>query len=140
VGLRVSGGGPHWRGGAEGLAAWGVAGDAAREPRAMSGWLTARVLDGWIAWGRLDAAAEDLSDATTATVATRLGFGHDLGESARIVAGGVNRSVGTAVRGVAGAEALGVSTEVFVQLDLWVDTRDGTSSSQGGHLGAATGR
>lgn len=140
AGVRASGGTEGWRVGTEVLAAWGVGGDAARMPQAASVWLTGQPLEGWIGWARFDAATEDVTNPGAASYVTRTGMGRTLGQGAQLTVGGVFRDVGPAVRGVAGADALSASTEAFVQLDVWVDTRDDTHSSRAGHGGGPTRR
>ncbi len=138
AGVRLTAGGDRWQAGAEGLGAWGVGSDATRTPRAASAWISGAPLEGWLAWVRLDASTEELTNADAASFVTRVGAGRSVADGARILAGGVLRDVGPAVRGVAGAGALAKSTEVFVQLDVWVDTHSDTKSSRAGHLPGAT--
>jgi hypothetical protein len=118
------------RGGAEVLAAWGVGGNATRTPAGASAWLVARPLAPLMIWGRLDLSTEDPGDADAATRILHAGVAHPLfpDARARLSLGVSHRAVGSAVRSVAGAEALATQAQVYAQIDLDLDTR-GTNAT-----------
>ncbi len=116
--------------GVEGLAAWGVDGDATRQPLGTSGWVVVRAPAlgvVWLGFGRLDLATEALGESDAGTRTLLAGAGMEVharnakvDEPAplRVVVGYTGTRVGDAVAGIAGAGALEDADTVYVQLGV----------------------
>ena len=124
VGARISGGYGPVEAGVEALAAFGAAGDATRAPVLGSAWVEARPWGPLLAFGRLDLASEDLSDAEAGTRVARAGLGVEVFERrGRVLVGWEGRAAGTHVVSVAGAEALTREDTLYAQLSVVIDVR-----------------
>lgn len=119
LGARVSGGYGPVEAGVEALAAFGAAGDATRAPMIGSLWVEARPWGPLLAFGRIDLATEDLTDAEAGTRVARAGLGVEVFERrGRVVVGWEGRAAGGHVVSVAGAEALTREDTLYVQLSV----------------------
>ena len=115
-------------GGVEWLGAWGVDGDAARQPAGVSAFAALHPWKGGkgkivpaVAFARFDHTTELAGDPDTAAGVLRLGGGIDLdatGGAARVLLGWEHVSAGAAVAEVAGATAFAGGDAIFVQFDL----------------------
>lgn len=125
VGLRVSGAPGGWTWGAEGLAAWGVGGDADRQPVAASVWFLARPAGPLLVYGRLDLASEALGEPDAGSTAWFAGAGLDLGGDARpvrILVGYQGTRVDDGVAAVSGAADLEDADVVLLQVGVHLRT------------------
>lgn len=126
-GIRASGHVPLGAAGVEGLATWGVDGDAGRQPLGGSAWLVAHPWGPLLAYGRVDLASEALGQADAGTRVLLLGAGVELPSVARpplrVVVGYTGTRVGAAVADVAGSTALDNTDAVFLQLGVTLETR-----------------
>lgn len=136
LGARVHGEIGPLEAGVEGLVCWGVDGDALREPRGVSAWTTLQfgeLMAGdvdvpvpLVVFARADLIAEARDNPDAGTLQTVLATGVELpavsgaGEHrpVRVLVGWKGRNTGSAVREVAGAEALATTHEVFVSIGV----------------------
>lgn len=121
LGLRVSGAPDGWTWGLEGLAAWGVGGDAERQPVATSAWLLARPVGPIVFFGRLDLATEALGEAEAGSGAWFAGAGVELGgklRPARVLLGYQGLRVGERVAALSGAADLENSDTIWLQIGV----------------------
>lgn len=122
AGVRVSGGGGPVSLGAEGLAAWGVGGDATRQPIGGSAWGTVRPWGPLLAVARLDLTTEAMGAPDAGTSVLLVASGVELPGGTlhplRVVAGYSRTRVGSAVAQVAGASALEDGDALFLQVGV----------------------
>lgn len=122
LGLRASGSLGAVTGMVEGLAAWGVDGDALRQPLGGSASLVARPFGPLLAYVRLDLSTEAWGDSTAGTRTVLAGAGVELPDMdappLRLVAGYSGSRVGSGVAAIAGAAALQDADAVFLQLGV----------------------
>lgn len=126
LGLRAGGVIGPVTGMVEGLAAWGVDGDALRQPLGASASLVARPWGPLLAWVRLDLSTEALGNPTAGTRTLLAGAGVELptmqAPPLRIVLGYTGTRVGSGVAAIAGADALQDVDAVFLQLGVTLGT------------------
>lgn len=122
AGLRIYGtAGPiDW--GAEGLLAWGIGGDAERQPLAGSLWLQAHPFGPLLFYTRIDHATESFGEAEARTQTLFAGAGVELPDAQQhplqLVAGYTHQRVGDAVAEIAGS-AIQQNTDIlFLQLSV----------------------
>lgn len=109
-----------WDTGLEGLAAWGVAGDAERHPVAGSAWLVARPHGPFLTYARVDVGSEALGEAGAGTLGGFVGAGVALPSPDRpveLLVGYEGTHVGARVAEIAGTDVDDAHT-VFVQLGV----------------------
>ncbi len=125
-GLRAGGTVGPLTGMVEGLAAWGVDGDALRQPLGGSASLVARPWGPLLAYVRLDLSTEAPGDATAGTRTLLAGAGVELpvteAPPLRLTAGYTGTRVGSGVAAIAGAAALQDVDAVFLQLGVSLGT------------------
>ena len=125
AGLRVTHRSPWVAGGVGWLRAWGVAGDAARTPRAISGWgqLTPPSLPG-LAWARIDSVTETPGELESRRRRTAAGLGLPLpievGNPApmRLLVGWERNDRAPGITDIAGADAVTRDNLFYVQVDV----------------------
>lgn len=125
AGLRLTHRSPWAAGGLEWLKAWGVQGDAARAPRALSGWaqLTPPPLPA-LAWARIDHVDEAPGTDDTRRVRASAGLGVPLPLNAggqapvRLLVGWDRETRDARVTTLSGAMGTTRSDALYIQLDL----------------------
>lgn len=140
LGVRL---GTHLAGGSagvEGLAAWGVAGDAERHPVAASAWLVVRPVGPLLGYARVDTSSEALGEAGAGSVGGFAGLGVALPTPDRpvqVLVGYEGTHVGPRVAELAGT-ALDDAHTVFVQIgvDLTLESRRNDDEPSPGAAGA----
>lgn len=118
AGARVSGGWTRLTLGVEGLAAWGVDGDAERAPLGGSAWATARPWGPLLVFVRADLASEALSDAEATSFRGFAGAGVELRGVVRVLVGYEGTRVGDDVAELSGAADLEDTDTVYLQLGV----------------------
>lgn len=125
--LRVTGSLGPVRLGWEGIKAWGVGGDADREPVAMSVWASLSGLGPALGYGRLDVMNEGApGTAATESFVIRAGGGvalppHTKAKPLHVMLGYEGRVWGADVAPLAGSEALSESHTFVVQIGFLAD-------------------
>ncbi len=122
LGVRASGSLGPVTGMVEGLAAWGVDGDALRQPLGGSASLVARPFGPLLAYVRLDLSTEAWGDSEAGTRTVLAGAGVELPDMdappLRLIAGYSGTRVGDGVAAIAGAYALQDADMVFLQVGV----------------------
>ena len=122
LGVRASGSLGPVTGMVEGLAAWGVDGDALRQPLGGSASLVARPFGPLLAYVRLDLSTEAWGDSEAGTRTVLAGAGVELPDMdappLRLIAGYSGTRVGDGVAAIAGASALQDADMVFLQVGV----------------------
>lgn len=126
AGAMVAWASDHLDAGFEGLAAWGVDGDATRTPLGAGAWVVARPWGPLLAATRADGWSEDLSRGEAGQLLVRAAAGVELRHDdavGRLLIGVEHHHVGAEVAALAGAEAFTDRTTVFVHLSTDLDLR-----------------